>query len=162
VAILAPFAGKLADAQNNEAASWLPADAESTQVLDVASTFVSADTIPAVVVYERDGGLTPDDLAKAQADAATWSTLTTLGGEVVGPVGWQDGEALQTLVPLAFGTEGGDLVGGVVDDMRAQAEDGADGLAVHITGPAGQAADSAGVFSNIDGKLLYAAGAVVV
>ena len=58
VVLLGPLAGKLTGAQDNEAKSWLPADAESTEVLDVATGFVSSDTIPAVIVYERTSGLT--------------------------------------------------------------------------------------------------------
>ena len=37
VALLGPLAGKLTGAQDNDAKSWLPANAESTEVLDVAA-----------------------------------------------------------------------------------------------------------------------------
>ena len=53
LALLGPLAGKLTGAQDNDAKSWLPANAESTEVLDVAAGFVSSNTIPAVIVYER-------------------------------------------------------------------------------------------------------------
>src|SRR5688572_9074232 len=86
VALLGPLAGKLTDAQDNEAKSWLPANAESTEVLDVATGFVSADTIPAVIVYERPSGLTPADLAAVAADAEAFASLDTLDGEVIGPI----------------------------------------------------------------------------
>lgn len=162
VAALAPLAGKLADAQNNEAKAWLPAEAESTQVLDVASTFVSADTIPAVLVYERAGGMTPDDVAKVQADVAQFATIPELDGDVVGPVPSEDGEAAQVIVPLNLGPEGWALAADTVDDLRATAEDGAAGLDVHVTGPAGFAADSSGAFDGIESTLLYAAAGVVI
>ena len=70
VALLGPLAGKLTGAQDNDAKSWLPANAESTEVLDVAAGFVSSNTIPAVIVYERPDGLTPEDLEAVAADAA--------------------------------------------------------------------------------------------
>ncbi len=162
VALLGPLAGKLTGVQNNEAKSWLPAEAESTQVLDVASTFVSANTIPAVLVYERHGGLTADDLAKVQADVATFSTLTTLDGQVVGPIPSQDGEAAQVVVPLDLGENGWDLAKDAVADLRSTAQDGANGLGVYVTGPAGYAADSSGAFSGIESTLLYAAAGVVI
>lgn len=162
VALLGPLAGKLTGVQNNEAKSWLPAEAESTQVLDVASTFVSANTIPAVLVYERDSGLTQADLAKVQADVAQFSGLTTLDGEVVGPVPSQDGQAAQVVVPLDLGEDGWDLAKDAVAGLRATAEDGADGLAVYVTGPAGYAADSSDAFSGIESTLLYAAAGVVI
>jgi len=59
VAIAAPLAGKLTDVEKNEAKSWLPGGAESTQVLDAQQAFASPNTIPAVLVYERGSGLTP-------------------------------------------------------------------------------------------------------
>ncbi|MEK8226421.1 hypothetical protein NKG05_10655 [Oerskovia sp. M15] len=41
LALTAPLSGKLTGAQDNDAKSWLPASAESTEVLDVASSFVA-------------------------------------------------------------------------------------------------------------------------
>src|SRR4051812_20611526 len=74
VALLGPLAGKLTGAQDNDAASWLPANAESTQVIEVASSFVSSNTIPAVIVYENPDGLTPEDLTAIAADAQEFGT----------------------------------------------------------------------------------------
>jgi len=162
LALLGPLAGKLTGAQDNDATSWLPADAESTEVLDVAAGFVSSNTIPAVLVYERPDGLTPDDLAAVAADAAEFGTLDTLDGEVIGPVPSQDGEAVQIIVPLDLGSDGWNLAADAVDDLRATAQDGPDGLDVYVTGPAGSAADSSAAFEGIDGTLLYAAVAVVI
>jgi len=162
VALLAPLAGELNGAQNNEAKSWLPAQAESTRVIDIAGSFVSENTIPAVLVYERAGGLTQADLAKAQADVAQFAALDTLDGEIVGPIPSQDGEALQVVVPLDLGSEGWSLSEEAVAQLRATAEDGANGLAVHVTGPAGYAADSSKAFEGIDSTLLYAAAGVVI
>src|SRR3954462_7545780 len=56
-------AGKLTGAQENDAVSWLPGDAESTSVLRDSAAFQSSDEIPAVVVYERTGGATDGDRA---------------------------------------------------------------------------------------------------
>ncbi|HSX66696.1 MAG TPA: hypothetical protein VLF38_04115, partial [Nocardioides sp.] len=49
-------AGQLIDVQNNEASSWLPATAESTQGFEKLEPFQDPNTIPTVVVYERSGG----------------------------------------------------------------------------------------------------------
>ena len=62
------FSAKLADVQNNEASSWLPESAESTQVLEELSESVDPNDIPTLVVYHRDGGLTEDDLAQLETD----------------------------------------------------------------------------------------------
>jgi putative drug exporter of the RND superfamily len=162
LALLGPLAGKLTGAQSNDAKSWLPSNAESTEVLDVASSFVSSNTIPAVIVYQRDGGLTEADLAAVAADATAFGALETLDGEVVGPVPSKDGEAAQIIVPLDLGKDGWDLAADAVDDLRTTAQDGADGMSVYITGPAGQAADSSAAFAGLDSTLLFAAVGVVI
>ena len=56
--IMAGFSAKLTSVQNNEASSWLPESAESTQVLEELSETVDPNDIPTLVVYQRDGGLT--------------------------------------------------------------------------------------------------------
>ncbi|MEV7962013.1 MMPL family transporter [Oerskovia paurometabola] len=162
LALTAPLAGKLTGAQDNDAKSWLPADAESTQVLDVASSFTSPNTIPAVLVYVRESGLTPEDLAKVSQDVATFGELDTLDGDVVGPIPSEDGQAAQVIVPLDLGSEGWNLAADAVADLRATAEDGANGMDVYVTGPAGAAADSSKAFEGIDSTLLYAAAGVVI
>src|SRR3712207_9361203 len=53
--VAAPFAMKLTDAQDNDAASWLPGSAESTQVLQESENFRPAQ-IPAVVKIGRASG----------------------------------------------------------------------------------------------------------
>src|SRR3954451_19821424 len=69
---LASQAGKLEGAQKNESSSWRPADAESVKALDAVKRFPGGELAPAVVVFERRGGLTAAD--KARID----ETLTKL------------------------------------------------------------------------------------
>ncbi|RBY87598.1 MMPL family transporter [Blastococcus sp. TF02A-30] len=158
-----PLAGALTDEQDNDVASWLPGDAESTVALEEQTALGSdPDIIPAVVVYERTGGLTPADLAAVEEDAATFGRLGELDGEVVGPILAEDGEAAQLVVPLNVGSDGWEAIGPLVDGMRTDATDGPDGLESWITGPAGNAADSSEAFEGIDGTLLFAALGVVV
>lgn len=161
-AALSPLAGKLMDAQDNDAKSWLPASAESTEVLTVASSFTSPNTIPAVIVYVRESGLTPQDLAKVTADVEAFGALGTLDGKVTGPITSEDGQAAQVVVPLDLGSEGWNLAADAVASLRATAEQGADGMQIYVTGPAGQAADSSKAFQGIDSTLLYAAAGVVI
>lgn len=160
LALLGPLAGRLTAAQDNEAASWLPKDAESTRVIEAAEAFVPPDTAPAVVVLERRGGITAADEAAVAADVEAWAGIEHLAGEIVGPVPSADGEALQVVVPITL-TDWDDSVD-VVADLRAATTDDPAGLAVHVTGPVGGAADSAKAFEGIDSTLLYAAAAVVI
>ncbi len=163
IALTYSLAGKLSAAESNDAKSWLPQSAESTKVLDKAGAFVSSNVIPAVVVYQRDGGLTEDDKAKTAADAAAFADLDTLGGgKVTGPIYSQDGEAAQIIVPLDLGKDGWNLAADSVAGLRTTAQDGADGMAVYLTGPAGQAADSSKAFEGLDSTLLFAAVGVVI
>ncbi|WP_240808613.1 hypothetical protein [Actinomadura geliboluensis] len=96
---LGPLAGKLGDVEENDAAAWLPAGAESTQVVELEEQFRKDETMPAVIVYERSGGITTADRAKAAADVGALQKLPG-AQKVAGPFPSQDGKALQTLVPL--------------------------------------------------------------
>ncbi|GAA1784160.1 MMPL family transporter [Actinomadura chokoriensis] len=153
---LGPLAGKLGDVEENNAAAWLPAGAESTQIVQLEERFRKDETMPAVIVYERSGGLTAADRAKAAADV---TALQKLPGaqQVQGPFASKDGKALQTLVPLTDE----DLTG-AVDGARDIAKRGPPGLTAHVTGPAGSGADMFEVFQSLDGFLLMAAGLVVI
>ncbi|MGY1745550.1 MMPL family transporter [Blastococcus sp. SYSU D00695] len=158
-----PLAGKLTDVQENDIAAWLPGEAESTRALHAQAELGSdPDVIPAVVVYERDGGLTDADAAAVADDRAQFEQLDALDGEITGPIPSEDGEALQLIVPLNVGSDGWEAIAPLVDDIRAEAQDGPDGLAAYVTGPAGNAADSSEAFEGIDGALLFAALGVVI
>ena len=161
MAVAAPFASQLTEVQKNDAVSWLPGEAESTKVLELQEEFVSADTVSAVVVYERTSGLTGDDIAKARADAQEFAQLDGLDGEVQGPIPSEDGQAMQVVVPLNLGSEGWDKAPALADDIRGIATAGTD-VDIHISGPLGMAADSAEAFAGIDTTLLAATLIVVV
>src|SRR6266516_4291035 len=158
-----PLAGKLMGAEKNDAKTWLPANAESTKVLDVQSRFQSPNIFPAVVVYERASGLTAADRAKAAADARRFAGLHGAGpDQVTGPVVSADGNAMQTIVAVNVGKQGWNGAAAAASSIRAITQSHADGLASHVTGPLGYAADFSKVFKGIDSTLLYATLAVVI
>ena len=162
-ALSAPLAGGLTDEQENDIAAWLPADAESTRALELQTELgADPDLIPAVVVYERTGGLTAADTAAIDEDVQAFGELPELDGTVVGPVPAEDGEAVQLIVPLNVGADGWEQIAPVVDGIRAEASDGPEGVSAYVTGPAGSAADSSEAFAGIDGTLLFAALGVVI
>jgi RND superfamily putative drug exporter len=163
VAVLGPLAGKLTGAEKNNASAWLPAAAESTKVLDVQAHFQSPNIYSAVVVYNRPSGLTGADKAKAAADAARFrGVASVVHGQVAGPFVSRDGKAIETIVPVNLGSKGWNGASAAATTLRTIARAGAAGLAVHIAGPLGNAADSANAFKGIDGTLLYATLAVVI
>src|SRR5262247_1860993 len=162
--IAAPLSSKLTGAEKNDAKAWLPANAESTKVLDVQSRFQSPNIFPAVVVYQRASGLTTADRAEAAADARAFANLGDgiRVGRVTGPIPSADGKAMQTIVQVDLGSKGWDNAAKAADSMRAITASNANGMVSHITGPLGNAADSSEVFKGIDSTLLYSALAVVI
>ncbi len=161
VVAAAPFAGRLSGAEKNDTQAWLPGNAESTRVIDLQGAFESPDVIPAVVVYDRPGGLTAADRAKVASDAGRLALVARTDGPVSGPVFSGDGRAAETMVPIDLGPNGWKRASGVVSRMVAIGR-GDPGLSVHVTGPAGFAAASADVFGGIDTTLLYGTMLIVI
>jgi putative drug exporter of the RND superfamily len=159
------FAPKLNSAQQNDASSWLPHNAESTQVVELAKRFTPSDIFPALVVYERPGGtITAADQAKVAADVQRFTGVQDVTGEVLGPIPSQDRKALQVVVPIKVAEEGNgwEQLAPRIEQMRSIAKADTGGLAVYVTGPAGSFADFADVFSGFDATLLYITAAIVM
>ncbi|WP_060885467.1 MMPL family transporter [Streptomyces caniscabiei] len=164
--VVAPFATKLTDAQDNDAASWLPGSAESTQVLEISEGF-RPEQIPAVVVYARESGLTAEDRTTIEADVRELRQLTAhkiIGDQTRGPVYDRavDPRAAQVYVPITMDEKGWERIAPAVDSIRDDVGEGGDGLSVHITGPGGTSADFSEAFEGIDSTLLMSAMAVVI
>jgi RND superfamily putative drug exporter len=164
-AVAGPLAGKLNSAQENDASAWLPGNAESTQVTELAEQFTPSDIFPALVVYERPNGpVTEADRAKAAGDIRRFAGVRDVAGEIQGPIPSADGRALQVVVPIRVATEGNgwEELAPRVREMRAIARAGAGDLGVYVTGPAGYFADFASVFSGFDATLLYITAVIVM
>ncbi|MER7722055.1 MMPL family transporter [Streptomyces flaveolus] len=140
------LAGKLGDAEENDNSAWLPGNAESTAVVERAQKLMPADSVPAIVVYDRAAGITDADLAKARADAEAFQGIENVVGTPQGPVASEDGKAIQTIVQVHKDKSGWEGLGKVVDAMTDVGEKGADGLGFHVAGPAGYGADSIKAF----------------
>src|SRR4030095_854568 len=165
VAVAGPLSAKLNSAQQNDASSWLPHNAESTQVVELAKQFAPSDIFPALVVYERpDGPITPADQAKAAADAQRFAGVRDVTGKVIGPVPAKDGRALQVIVPIRVAEEGNgwEELAPRIEELRSVARADTGGLNVYVTGPAGYFADFSEVFSGFDSTLLYITAAIVI
>jgi len=72
LAIFAALSGKLPEkfeeAENNEATSYLPGDAEATKALAKTEELQKGEIVPTVVVFRRDSGLTPSDFRTIEQD----------------------------------------------------------------------------------------------
>ncbi|HZD69671.1 MAG TPA: MMPL family transporter [Actinomycetes bacterium] len=161
-AVASPLSGKLNSAQKNDASAWLPKNAESTQVVELAKRFTPSDVFPAVVVYERPGAITPSDQTKVVADIKRFPGVKSVTGQILGPIPSKDGHALQVLVPIKVGDQGWNELGSVVDGIRSIARSDAAGLSVYVTGPAGYGAAFSEVFQGFDSTLLYITAAIVI
>ncbi|HEV2452416.1 MAG TPA: MMPL family transporter [Streptosporangiaceae bacterium] len=163
VGVLGPLAGKLNNAEKNDASAWLPPKAESTQVLNLQSRFQSPNIFTAVVVYHRPSALTSADRAKAVADAHRFRQLpNVVKSQLAGPIFSKDGKAIETIVPVDTGAKGWNGASTAETTLRNIIGTHTNGLATYIGGPLGNAADSASAFKGIDGTLLYATLAVVI
>ncbi len=165
--------GRLSEVQENDTASFLPRSAESTRAAELSAAFRQTTTLPALVVVDGDGALTPAQLAQVQGFAASVSALDVegepLGDLLTAPVvafPSQDGEAALVTVSLdstqALAQVGEErVVNVVVAELRAAAEEQLGGLRAYVTGPAGSIADLVAAFGGIDGVLLLVALAAV-
>src|ERR1022692_2299590 len=160
IALTGSLAGKLQGGEKNDASSYLPASAESTQELNLQAKFTSKNLNPAVVIYQRQSGITPADLRKAAADARVFAALPAVAGRVAGPIPAADHRAIETIVGSDLGYKAN--IGKFIDGLRATASAGDPGLSVYVTGPAASAADQLKIFKGIDSTLLYATLAVVI
>jgi putative drug exporter of the RND superfamily len=157
--------------------SYLPAHAESTQVVDLMQRdFKGGNDVPVLIVFERNGGLSAADLntigklgeglerlglSGATPVFAPFSKQTKRPlGEVtrvargVGPIS-RDGEA--ALVTLAIDSEDrGAVVDGVKEIRAYLAAHPHSGLSSYVTGPAGVAADLEQVAEDAGQTLLIA------
>ncbi len=161
-AVAGAFAGKFEDAQQNETVSFLPGDTESVRSLKAVQQFPAGELAPAVIVYQREGGLRTADRARIAADRAFINeqrfpaTLPT-GKPVFSP---RDDAALLTTPIRATGE--GDVLLNTVKDIRKRVSGDRDGMQVDVTGPGGFSADAIEVFGSINGTLLYVAAGIVL
>ncbi len=164
VGIAGPLAGKLTPLENNSPTSFLPSGAQSTRVLAYEQAHAATPATPAVVVYERPGGIDPAaraTIASARAaiaadhlPGAAAPTATATSG---------NGRAATFTVSISAATSQTRLdddvkaIRGVVDRTATPATAAhiaPSALRVAVGGPAGSAADAVGAFAGIDGRLL--------
>ncbi|KJK33348.1 membrane protein [Lentzea aerocolonigenes] len=145
-----PYSGKLSEVAENDSSAFLPNSAESTQVAELQKKFQRSNAIPAIVLVEREGGLTEQD-RKYLADRGKGFQASPV---IPAP---NDDEAAQIVVLLDPAKEVRDSVLQLRDGTRGAPA----GLTVLVTGPAAQIADLVEAFGGIDGLLLVVAGAVV-
>ena len=152
---------KLADETNNDTESFLPDNAESTQVLRLLDDrFPEGKTTEALVVYRRAGGFTREDRRKIARDARLAALEVPVAGPPVVPFAGREGarqvapggEVAYTVIPLP---EDNDQIADWGKVIRATTDTGVPaGLDVYLTGDVGFNTDAEEVFNSLDAKLL--------
>jgi putative drug exporter of the RND superfamily len=172
---IGPLSGKFEDAQENDPADYLPANAESVKTLDRLDGFPSDDEADAITVFHRDGGLTGEDTAAIQQVRGAINTrvrtaINSVRPETVAETGpaqisGDGATALLTTpitVPEAASGDAEDLLTDTPEEIKDELGSLPSGLEAKVTGPAGFAADAVEVFNDINGTLLLATAGLVL
>ena len=155
------LAGKLENAEKNEASSFLPGSAESSKVLKNIRQFPGGETAAAVILYRRDGGLTPRDLAQIQAARARLNRNLPASVLAAPPIVVSRDHTTALLVPQLKFTGHQNIFEDAVKGMNRQTTFADPGLVRKLTGPAGFSHDAIKVFGNLNGTLLLVTAGLV-
>jgi RND superfamily putative drug exporter len=160
---LASFSGKFEGAQKNESSSWLPGDAESVKALEAVQKLPGGELAPAVVVFERPGGLTEQDKQRIVETRAKLNEKRLPGVlDAQEPVFSPNNKAALIVQPVQPGEGVGDRFQNGVQSIRDRAGTSENGLEVKVTGAAGYSLDAIKVFGGVNGPLLFAAAGIVL
>jgi RND superfamily putative drug exporter len=163
---LFPVGSKLSDVTTDDTESFLPASAESTEVVRSQDRdFQQGETDTAIVVYKRAGGLTAADKQKILADQ---QAINEAGSGKINVVGPQQIPFTPGAAPSLV-SKNGDVATAIYTtptDFEKEADWGeairdithsdTRGMQVFVTGGVGFATDAHEVFNSIDTKLLLA------
>jgi RND superfamily putative drug exporter len=170
VAALAVPGSKLIDIVRDQVATAdaLPDDSPSGQLSDrLQEDFPGGEPFPALVVYRRAGGLSAGDRERIATDARAAASIPHAGrpvpafqpgspAELVSP----GGEVALTILPLLTSDE--EERTDAVERLREITGEGADGLAVRVTGAAALQSDLTTALEAVDAPLLVATAALVL
>ncbi|WP_243056762.1 MMPL family transporter [Nocardioides sp. SR21] len=165
------LAGKLTSVQNNEAESWLPESAESTQAIERLEDFQDPNELVTTIVYYKESGLTEEDLAAIESHGPEIAEIEGVSNVITPqtaaeqgiptPYVSEDGQVAK----LDFTINRGDELWEDMPDVRDEVKEltAIDGVEVYVAGAGGTTADQAAAFAGMDGRLLLITlGAVIL
>jgi len=133
VAVTAPPAARIIEVEDNGARAFLPESSDSVRVLELQAGFDNGDSIAAVIVYQRDGGLTDEDSAKIEADGQALTEMNP-AFQATDPVPSENGIA--TLLTVIVPDTGDDQLAADVGTLRSLVSTGApEGLQACVPHP---------------------------
>ena len=152
LAIFAPLGAKLSNVTDNRTESFLPASAESTEVLRLeARRFPGGESASGLVVYSRPGGLTPRDRRAIAEDIRRAARALPLTARPAGPFLSPRGDVAYVAVSVPDDNERLSAWG---KTLRRIVRSHPGGLRAYVTGTLGFTADFEEVFSSVDVQLL--------
>ncbi len=170
---LGPFQSQLQGSTTNSPSEFLPADAESTRVLEILEDeFPSGRQTPALIVYTNPSGLTDADRQVIESDLDQLAERGRLPetdpidsplapGAAERGLASADGTTALAFVPITAETIEG--IESVVDEIRSVVDSRPDSaLETFVTGPAGFTVDAVDIFGQIDGTLLIASTVLIL
>jgi putative drug exporter of the RND superfamily len=160
--VIFPLASDLDAVLRDDPISYLPRKAESVEVIRQLEQFPSGATIPAVIVFNREGGLIPRDrtyINKIRNDLNSNPPVATQSVEP--PTISEDESTALLIAPIQAANSSEDTVKAVLD-IRERVSRGVDGLIVKVTGPAGNRSDLEAVFDSINGTVLLGSAGIIL
>ncbi len=147
--------GSISAVSTNDQVQFLPASSDATKVQQIQSEFRGDESIPAIVIFQRDGGLTDADRTVISEAATDFQKTSGVVADGVSPaIPSKDGEAVEVFVQIDATADAQDVVAELRSEISAI---DVEGLTIYLAGPAGFTADLSGAFAGIDGLLLAVA-----
>ena len=173
-AVVVPLAPSLSDVTNNDSSTFLPDDAETTEVDRLVKERFPSDTTPAILVFHNPDGLTDEqkgfaktigewaasDDAPDNIDAEGIVSVYTVPQAAEGLIS-EDGTTMTMIVGVT-GEPNSDAYLDAIRAIREQADAAPDGVDVSVSGPGGLILDLISVFSQIDVFLTLVTAALVL
>ena len=104
--------------------------------MEIETQFAGAQDIPALLVWERVGGLTEDDLAAVRGAVERVNAVEGIAGPASPLIPSEDGEAVQVVLPLPGDNTAFETLPGIVEDVTEAAQIDGPAELCHGTGRA--------------------------
>lgn len=153
-----PFFGKISEVADNGFAGFLPSSSESTKVRDELKKFQDDSSLPVIILFNSDEGISAETVKKIDLQAYAVQNVEGVSGRVSPVTLSDDEEAAFVAIPLGSKEK----QQSVIDEVkRVYANAGLKNVSIQATGPAAFTAGLNKAFAGIDGILLLTALAMV-
>lgn len=146
-----PYFGRVSEVAKNEQSSYLPASSDATKVQALLAEFSGSTDIPAIIVFESQQSLTPEQRQQITASLQAVAQIQGISPTLSPAIPSSDGVAAQAFAFVNGAAERNETISALRSTLRETAPEG---VTTYVTGPAGFIADLGEGFAGIDGLLL--------